>query len=92
VQAREQAVSVTKLATSVASIKIPARSLTVVCYCSSSAFFVIVCRVILFRCGETFARKLVFVRDESRRLKNGTTHVRFDTLIGRSNSGRKTAV
>jgi uncharacterized Zn-finger protein len=38
VQARKQAVSVTKLATSVASIKIPRRSLTVVCYCSSSAF------------------------------------------------------
>jgi hypothetical protein len=36
VQAREQAVSVTKLATSVASIKIPRRSLTVVCYCSST--------------------------------------------------------
>jgi hypothetical protein len=36
VQAREQAVSVAKLATSVASLKIPRRNLTVVCYCSSS--------------------------------------------------------
>jgi hypothetical protein len=83
VQAREQAVSVTKLATSVASIKIPARSLTVVCYCSS----IVIGRVILFRCGETFARKLVILRDESRRLENGTTHMRFDSLIGLSNFG-----
>src|SRR5262245_63717898 len=82
VQARKQAVSVTKLATSVASIKIPRRNLTVVCYCSSSAFFVIVGRLILFRCGETFARKLV-VRNESRRLENGNTGLRFEALIAR---------
>src|SRR5262245_55491613 len=87
VQAREQAVSVTKLATSVASIKIPRRNLTVVCYCSSSAFRNIG-RVILFRCGETFARKLM-VRDESRRLKKGNTSLRFKTLIARRTMNRR---
>jgi len=64
VQAREQAVSVTKLATSVASMKIPRRSLTVVCYCSSSVS-VIIGRVMLFRCGKTAARKLMIACDES---------------------------
>src|SRR5262245_1610131 len=81
-QARQQAVSVTKLATSVASIKIPGAASLWSATAPPPLFSAIVGRLILFRCGDTFARKLM-VRDESRRLKKGNTSLRFKTLIAR---------
>jgi hypothetical protein len=62
VQAREQAVSVTKLATSLASIKIPPGAASLWSVTASPPHSEVFGRVILFRCGETFARKLVIVR------------------------------